>query len=202
MIYLITYYFTKLLSFLYFPRTVIGLENIPSQGGCILASNHISNIDPPILGITSPRRLNYVAKESLFENKLLGFFLRQLWAFPIKRDESDFRAMRHTLRCLKSAQPVLIFPEGTRGTTGRIKTVQAGIGFMAAKSGRPVIPVYIYDSDKVLPAKAKWFRSLSVEERMDVFVSFMNLILENNPEIAKKKHDRQASDRIRVLSKE
>ena len=57
-------------------------------------------------------------------------------------------------------------------------------------------------ADESIEAKAKWFRSLSVEERMDVFVSFMNLILENNPEIAKKKHDRQASDRIRVLSKE
>jgi hypothetical protein len=57
-------------------------------------------------------------------------------------------------------------------------------------------------ADETIDAKAKWFRSLSLKERMDVFVAFTNLILENNPEIAKKKHDRPASDRIRVLSKE
>ena len=162
MIYLITYYFTKILSLLYFPRTVIGLDNIPSQGGVIFACNHISNLDPPIMGITSPRRLYYVAKDSLFKNKLLGFILKELWAFPIKRDESDFRAMRQTLRCLKTGHPVLIFPEGTRGAAGRIKEVQAGIGFIAAKSGMPVVPVFIHESDKVLPPKVKWFRRHSV----------------------------------------
>jgi hypothetical protein len=57
-------------------------------------------------------------------------------------------------------------------------------------------------ADESIDAKAKWFRSLSIEERMDVFVAFTNLILKNNPEIAKKKHDRPASDRIRILSKE
>src|SRR5471030_135232 len=113
MIYYITYFLTKILSWAYFPYKAFQSRNIPRQGGFILASNHISNLDPVVLGICSVRRLNFMAKIELFHG-LLGFFLTNLGAFPVKRGEADFGAMKEALKRLKKGHGVLIFVEGTR----------------------------------------------------------------------------------------
>src|SRR6202050_4491514 len=113
MIYYLTYFATKVLSWVYFPFTAHQTRIIPRRGAFILASNHISNLDPVVLGICSIRRLNFMAKIELFKG-LLGFFLTSLGAFPVKRGESDFGAMREALRRLKMGRVILIFVEGTR----------------------------------------------------------------------------------------
>src|ERR1700685_856314 len=100
MVYYITYFLTKVLSWVYFPYKARQTEHIPRQGAFILVSNHISNLDPVVLGICSVRRLNFMAKIELFKG-LLGFFLTNLGAFPVNRGESDFGAMREALRRLK-----------------------------------------------------------------------------------------------------
>ena len=151
MIYYISYFFLKILSVFFYPITVVGRENLPARQGFIIASNHISNMDPFILGLASRRRLSYVAKDSLFYNKLLRYLLYRVDAFPIKRGGADFRAMRETLRRLKKGAPIVLFPEGTRQTTGVGRKIHEGIGFIVAKAGVPVIPAYIKDSEKVLP---------------------------------------------------
>lgn len=151
MIYYVSYFFFKLLSALFFPLTVTGRGNLPAGQGFIIASNHISNMDPFILGIASRRRLSYVAKDSLFYNKFLRYLLYRVDAFPVKRGGADFRAMRETLRRLKKGAPIVLFPEGTRQTTGVERKIHEGIGFIVAKAGVPVIPAYIKDSEKVLP---------------------------------------------------
>ncbi len=158
MIYIVSYFLFRVLSWLFFPATVIGRERLPVDRGFVIASNHISNLDPFILGISSRRRLSYVTKDSLFKNKILGFFLPKVDAFPIKRGASDFRAMREILRRLKQKRPIVLFPEGTRKAVGKEKRIHPGIGFVAAKSGVPIVPAYIKDSDKVMPPGAKVFR--------------------------------------------
>lgn len=158
MIYIVSYFFFRVLSGLFFPATVIGRERLPVDQGFVIASNHISNLDPFILGISSGRRLSYVTKDSLFKNKIVGFFLPKVDAFPIKRGASDFRAMREILRRLKQNRPVVLFPEGTRKGAGKENRIHPGIGFVAAKSGAPVVPAYIKDSDKVMPPGAKMLR--------------------------------------------
>ena len=156
MIYYISYFFLKALSAFFYPITVTGRENLPVGSGFIIASNHISNMDPFILGLASRRRLSYVAKDSLFYNKLLRYLLYRVDAFPIKRGGADFRAMRETLRRLKKGAPVVLFPEGTRQTTtGAQRKVHEGIGFIVSKAGVPVIPAYIDGSEKVLPPGSK-----------------------------------------------
>jgi 1-acyl-sn-glycerol-3-phosphate acyltransferase len=155
--YRIGRFFFKILSFLYFPTRVYGRGHIPKDKSFILAANHASNIDPFVIGTFCGRILSFVAKESLFKNKLLGLWLSSLNAFPIRRDTADFRAVRETLRRLKK-KPVLIFPEGTRKGSREERKAQGGIGLIAVKSQAPIIPVYIKDSDKVLPPKAKWFK--------------------------------------------
>ena len=157
MIYYISYFFFKTLSALFFPLKVVGREHLPADTGFILASNHISNLDPFILGLASRRRLSYVAKDTLFRNKALSYLLSRVDAFPIKRGASDFRAMRETLRRIKKGLPVVLFPEGTRQPVegGTDKKVHEGIGFIVSKSGAPVIPAYIKDSQRVLAPGTK-----------------------------------------------
>lgn len=152
MIYWIARFFLCGVSKLLFPITVRGRENLPRRQGYVLASNHLSNLDPLIVGIAlNTQALHYVAKDSLFKNKILGYLLRRVNTFPIKRGASDFRAMRETFRRLKKGVPILLFPEGTRKADGGEKKVHAGIGFIAVKGKVPIVPVCIKDSDKVLP---------------------------------------------------
>jgi 1-acyl-sn-glycerol-3-phosphate acyltransferase len=157
MIYYFTYFGTKVLSWLYFPYKAHHTCNIPRQGAFILASNHISNLDPVLLGICSVRRLNFMAKIELFKGTL-GFFLIHLGAFPVKRGESDFGAMRESLKRLKNGSVILIFVEGTRQIGNETSKAQAGVGFLAMKSGVPIVPVYVQGTNQVMAPGTKFFR--------------------------------------------
>ncbi len=157
MIYYIVYFLTKALSWVYFPFTPYHTSRIPRQGAFILASNHISNLDPVLLGISSVRRLNFMAKTELFKG-FLGFFLTELGSFPVKRGESDFGAMREALRRLKDGRVLLIFVEGTRRTGSAPSKAQPGIGFLAMKSGVPIVPVFVEGTDKVMAPGTKFFK--------------------------------------------
>ena len=157
MIYYITYFLTKVLSWIYFPYKSYQTRHIPLQGAFILASNHISNLDPVLLGICSVRRLDFMAKIELFKGAL-GYFLRKLGAFPVKRGESDFGAMKEALKRLKKAHVVLIFVEGTRRIGNEPSKAQAGVGFLAIKSGVPIVPVYVQGTNQVMAPGTKFFK--------------------------------------------
>jgi 1-acyl-sn-glycerol-3-phosphate acyltransferase len=160
MIYWITFVITRIVSFFLFPVKCYGLKNVPSKGNCILAVNHVSNLDPEVIGIIICRKVNFLAKDSLFKNKFLGAFLRQLNVFPIKRETHDIGALRECLKRLKNGMPLVMFPEGARAGSQsafrREGSAYAGIGFLAAKSQAPVIPIKISGSEKVLPPGSKW----------------------------------------------
>lgn len=123
---------------------VIGQENIPKDQAVIICSNHISNYDPPTVGITCPRQVNFMAKEELFEkNKLLGWVLRKVHAFPVKRGMRDRNALRTGLKLLKEGKVIGLFPEGTRSKDSVLKEGLAGAGFFAMRSEAKVIPCAI-----------------------------------------------------------
>lgn len=161
-LYWFPYYFLKVFSFFFFPLKVIGKENIPRQGNFLYASNHLSNLDPILLGLTVPFRISYMAKDSLFKNKIFGWVLMNCCsAFPLKRETGDVRALREAIRRLRQDSPVVVFPQGTRSVdtlAQRNDNAQEGIGFLVAKGGVPVVPARIINSDKVLPPHARWFR--------------------------------------------
>ncbi len=158
MFYRFAYYIVKLLSLIFFPYTVIGKENIPPGGGCIFASNHLSNLDPLMIGLCAYRKTTYLAKDTLFKNKILGTILRWCEAFPIRRGESDVRAIRECMRRLKKGLPVVVFPEGTRQRQDSEIQAEEGIGFLAARAGVPVVPVKVFGTDKVMPPKSRWLK--------------------------------------------
>lgn len=162
MIYWLGHIFWVVTSKLLFPCRVAGLANLP-RGGFIFASNHVSNLDPMLIGISSRRRLSYMAKDSLFKNNFFRFILYQVGAFPVKRGAADVGAMREALKRLKNGCPVVVFPEGTRKKSEAQAKAHAGIGFLALKSGLPVVPVFIKGADKVLPPGAKFPRRHLIE---------------------------------------
>ncbi len=172
MVYWTAYYISLFCSKIFFPIFSHGLENLPQQGAYILASNHVSNLDPVILRLSTKHKLNFLAKEALFTNKIFGALLMCLGAFPIRRDSADVGALKEAIRRLKKGHPLLIFPEGTRKVES--KENHPGIGFIVAKSGVPVIPAYIIGSDQVLAPGQK----IPLRRKVSVFygkpISFHN----------------------------
>ncbi|WP_027964477.1 lysophospholipid acyltransferase family protein [Halalkalibacillus halophilus] len=129
-----------------FQIKIIGKKNVPKSGPTIICSNHISNFDPPVVGITCPRDIRFMAKEELFEKKGIGLLLRNLQAFPVKRGMRDRNALRKGLELLESGGTLGLFPEGTRSKDGNLKEGLAGAGFFAMRSNAQVIPCAIIGS--------------------------------------------------------
>ncbi len=122
---------------------VIGVEQFPKEGGVLLCSNHISNLDPPIVGITAPRPIHFMAKEELFHVPVLKHLLPPLHAFPVKRGMSDRQALRIGLDVLKQGNVLGIFPEGTRNKDGKLQKGLSGVGFFALRTNAAVVPCAI-----------------------------------------------------------
>lgn len=130
---------------------VRGREHLPSQGAVLLVSNHISQADPPILGVaTLPRRSYYMAKIELFRIPLLGRIIHGLGAFPVDRGASDRRALRLAREILNRGDQLLMFPEGTRNPEGRLRPGLPGAGTLGLVEGVTVIPAAIWGSQRRL----------------------------------------------------
>ena len=133
----------------------IGLENVPKEGGVILAINHKSDFDPVMIGITSPRKLNFMAKAELFNNKLFGGLIKKLGAFPVHRNSGDVGALKASFKILKNDGAMLIFPEGGRVKKGEKRRAKSGVAMIAQKTCVPVVPVYI-------GGEYKWMHKVTV----------------------------------------
>ncbi len=136
---------------LLFRLEVRGRENIPLQGPAIVAANHTSFLDPPLVGRAFfPRPLRYVARVSVFRTPVIGWLARRLGALPLEH-EGFAIAMREIVSLLRRGEAILIFPEGTRSPDGRLQRAKAGVGFLARRAGCPVIPVSIRGAERALP---------------------------------------------------
>jgi 1-acyl-sn-glycerol-3-phosphate acyltransferase len=138
-----------------------GAENVPpatDPRGVILAPNHASYLDPPILGISLKRRVTYLAKEYLFRAPIVGWTLRSIGAYPIRTKTDDFKSIRELIRVLKEGRCVVVFPEGTRSPDGSLRKAEGGVGFLAMKSGAWVVPAYIRGTYDAFPRGRKFFR--------------------------------------------
>lgn len=124
-----------------------GREHIPSEGAVIIAPNHKSYFDPPLVGVAIKKRVvHYMAKEELFRNPLFGWILRQFGTFPVKRGSVDRTAVRQAVKELKNGNALGIFPEGTRIKRSGLGRFHSGMASLALMTGTPVIPVAIVGS--------------------------------------------------------
>jgi 1-acyl-sn-glycerol-3-phosphate acyltransferase len=147
---------------IYFDFETRGLENVPLRGGVLVAANHASYLDPPLLGNATPRVMYYMARADLFRGRLGGPFIRLWGAFPIGRNMWSAGGLKEALRKLGEGKLVLYFPEGTRSYDGKLRGAMAGAGLLAYQARAPVVPAYIDGTFRVLPRKAKFPRRAKV----------------------------------------
>jgi glycerol-3-phosphate dehydrogenase (NAD(P)+) len=131
----------------YFRLRRLGREHVP-KGGVLLAANHRSFLDPFAIGYCLPRPIYFVAKQELFRNPILGWFLNAMGAFPVRRGEGDEESMETALQLLERGEAVVIFPEGTRIRAGSLAKPKRGVGRLALQSGAPVVPIAITGSER------------------------------------------------------
>lgn len=134
----------------FFRMEIRGTENWPNHGPAILASNHLSNMDPPLLCLSYPGQICWMAKVELIRMPVLGRILLKLGAFPVRRGENDRDAIRRARELLEMGYVIGMFPEGTRQKEGAFGEPQAGVGLLAMTPGVPVIPIRIRGTGDIL----------------------------------------------------
>lgn len=128
----------------YFRCRVYNAERVPLKGGVILASNHASYVDPPLIGAGPRRLINFLARENLFSIPVIGWVLRQWEVVPVDRDGGGAVGLRAILERLLTGGAILLFPEGTRTRDGKLQPARSGIGLTVIKSTAPVVPVRVF----------------------------------------------------------
>ncbi len=128
----------------YFRWRVYNPERVPKTGPVILASNHSSFLDPPLVGSGLSRGINYMARESLFRFFGVGALLRSWNAVPVDRDGGGARGLKNILDRLLDGGGIILFPEGTRSRDGKLQPAHSGVGLVVAKSAAPVVPVRVF----------------------------------------------------------
>ncbi|HVY69042.1 MAG TPA: lysophospholipid acyltransferase family protein [Verrucomicrobiae bacterium] len=150
----------------YFRWRVYDRERVPLTGPVILAANHASYLDPPLVGAPLMRVVNYLARESLFKYPVLGSYLRALHAVPVNREGGGGAGLKAILDRLRSGDAILLFPEGTRTRDGQLQSAKSGIGLTVIKSGALVVPVRVFGT------REAWGRSVSFPRPRRVAVKY------------------------------
>ncbi len=157
----ITQNFCKIFTWLVFNvvyrTTYINGHNIPKKGGFVLAPNHSSFWDPPLIGsVTFLRIFRFMARDTLFRNPIGGAMIRWMGAFPVRRGAVDRKSWDTFARLINNGEAVMLFPEGTRTPDGEIQPGKAGAGMLIYKSRALVVPVYAHGSYAAWPKGRKF----------------------------------------------
>lgn len=131
---------------MWFRGDVFGTENLPMDGPFLIASNHASHLDPPIVGSQVARQMRFFARKSLWNSRVARWWLDRVETIPVERDSGDIGAIKRVIQALRENRSVVLFPEGTRTPDGHLQKAKAGVGLMACKSGVPVVPCRVYGS--------------------------------------------------------
>jgi 1-acyl-sn-glycerol-3-phosphate acyltransferase len=147
--YRVSWHVLRFVERILFGFTVTGSNTIPRSGAVIIATNHISYCDPPVVGSGVPREVHFLAKEELFRNKAFGWLISRYNAIPLRRSVGDVGALKKAVAILKQGKAVLMFPEGTRSLTGRLLKPKPGIGMIASLASAPVVPAYVNGTNRL-----------------------------------------------------
>jgi len=174
-VYLFLYLIGKVLFKILFNLKVTGRENVPLAGGVLIAANHVSYVDPLMIGAALSRQVYYMAKQELFDYIFLRWLFKRTNVFPIDRAGISLQTLKTVLSLLEKGNVVVIFPEGQRSFDGKLQPPKQGIGMIAWKAIERcpqvrLIPTKIVGSDKVLPRGAKWLKCAQIEVRFGKLV--------------------------------
>ena len=141
---------------------ISGQAYVPKTGGVIVACNHVSFLDPPVLGAACPRPLRFMARADLFHGAL-GAYMRAVGVLPLKRAEADRSAVRAAVAILRGGGAVAIFPEGGRQLSGKLGSAKRGVGLLAQLGRVPVVPALIQGTFEALPPDAKRLQRAKIQ---------------------------------------
>jgi 1-acyl-sn-glycerol-3-phosphate acyltransferase len=138
-----------------FSYKVVHRERIIEEGGCILAMNHESYIDPPLAGIACKRELFYLARKSLLNWPIMGKIFPHMNVIPVNQERADMSALKTVIKHIRAGEATVIFPEGSRTPDGNLQPAQPGLGLVIAKTLAPVVPMRIFGAHKAFPMGGK-----------------------------------------------
>jgi len=192
------YWITRLYFTLFFRLKVYGREHF-RPGAAIIAANHASNLDPPVVSISCPQEVHFLAKESLFRKPILGFLIRHLNSHPVSRDAADVQTFKLIISLLQQGQKVILFPEGKRTPDGELQPIERGLSFLAIKAHCSIQPVYLQGTFAAWPKGRrfpKFFGKITCvfgsPIRWDEFEGL-------DKKVAEKKINDRMSDSLRAL---
>jgi 1-acyl-sn-glycerol-3-phosphate acyltransferase len=194
--YLLGYSLSKAIAKTFFSYRVIGAENMIEEGPCIIAANHCSYLDPPLVGVACKRAIHYLARKTLLDWPILGPIFPQLNVIPVDQDNPERSALMGIIRVVRGGGAALIFPEGSRSPDGQIQDSQPGIGLVVAKTGAPVVPVRILGSYEAFPRGGKRIRSSSTEVRIGKPLDFLNI-----SQVGREDYQHISSSIMKAISK-
>ncbi len=160
---------------LYFRWRVYNRDRVPAEGPFILAANHASFLDPPLIGTACPRPISYLARESLFRFPGIGAILRTVYAIPVDREGGGAAGLKGILDRLKHGGGIVLFPEGTRTPDGRLQPARSGIGLTVIKSGALVVPTRVFGSFAALNRHARFPRPRTIQVKFGAPLDFAAL---------------------------
>lgn len=155
MFYKFVRFISCILSFLFWPIKIKGKNNFNKKGPLIFAANHVSYLDPIVLGTANKRQIHFIAKKEIFEVPILGIIVKCLGAIPVDRKRANLISIKKSLKILKEGKILGIFPEGTRSLNGHLLEFNAGLIKIAFKSNAPIIPIGINGTYDIYPPEAK-----------------------------------------------
>jgi 1-acyl-sn-glycerol-3-phosphate acyltransferase len=145
-----------------FDYRVVGAEKLPFCGPAIIACNHVSFLDPPLVGIAFDEMVYSFARKTLFDHPLAAKILRSWQVLAVDRDKPDTASLKNIIRLLRDGNKVIMFPEGTRSYDGVPQSAEAGVGLFIAKSKAPVLPVRLFGTYEAYPRGAKTLRPAKI----------------------------------------
>lgn len=140
----------------YLRLEVVGLEHFPKTGGVLVAGNHVSYLDIPMLGCALARPADFMGKRELFRHPVVGWIYRRLGGFPIRRGGVTKDSLAEAVRRLQAGRVVVIYPEGRISETGDLLPPKLGFGLVVERAGVPVVPVYMTGTDAAMPRGRRW----------------------------------------------
>lgn len=168
MLYWLGYLLAWILFRIIFRLRVVGKEHLRAawkHGGVLLACNHASYFDPPIVGVAYRKKVTFLARKTLFKEGFWAWIYPRLNAIPVDQERPDFTSLKRIIKDLRQGKPVLIFPEGERSIEGGLLDGQPGVGLVIAKAKVPVLPMRLFGAYEALPrgsSKPRWFTKITL----------------------------------------
>lgn len=135
----------------FFDFRIVGKEFTETPGAALIVCNHVSFMDPPLVGISFDESLHYLARKTLFAHPVAGWIFRNWQAVPVDQEAPGPGSLKAMVRLLRAGHKVVIFPEGNRSEDGKLQKAEGGVGLVIAKAGVPVIPARVFGAFEALP---------------------------------------------------